>query len=84
MLLERLASYDISTIDEDVLKALYQELVDPQARHDLGEYYTPDWLADFMVNDVVAKDPTKTILDPACGSGTFFGCEHSQKERAFG
>jgi len=84
MLLERLASYDISTIDEDVLKALYQELVDPQARHDLGEYYTPDWLADFMVNDVVAKDPTKTILDPACGSGTFLAASIRKKKELLG
>jgi len=41
MLLARLATYDLTTVDEDILKSLYQELVDPQARHDLGEYYTP-------------------------------------------
>jgi hypothetical protein len=80
MLLERLASYDLSTIDEDILKTLYQELVDPQARHDLGEYYTPDWLAEFMVKEVLGKDPTKTILDPACGSGTFLAASIRKKK----
>jgi len=84
MLLERLASYDISTINEDILKSLYQELVDPQARHDLGEYYTPDWLAEYMVNDVLAKDPTKSILDPACGSGTFLAASIRKKKELLG
>jgi type I restriction-modification system DNA methylase subunit len=70
MILKRLGSYDLSRVDEDILKALYQELVDPEARHDLGEYYTPDWLAELMIRNVV-KDGKETVLDPACGSGTF-------------
>lgn len=41
--------YDLSLIDEDILKPLYEQLVDPETRHDLGEYYTPDWLADRVV-----------------------------------
>jgi methylase of polypeptide subunit release factors len=80
-LLERLASYDISTIDEDILKSLYQELVDPQARHDLGEYYTPDWLAELMVERAVGEDPEKTVLDPACGSGTFLAAAVRRKKQ---
>lgn len=56
VLLERLSSYDLTTINEDILKSLYQELVDPQARHDLGEYYTPDWLAELMVENVIRDD----------------------------
>lgn len=81
ILLERLASYDLSTIDEDILKSLYQELVDPQARHDLGEYYTPDWLAELMVKEVLEDDASKTALDPACGSGTFLAAIIRAKKR---
>lgn len=81
VLLERLASYDISTIDEDILKSLYQELVDPQARHDLGEYYTPDWLAELMVERTVGEDSDKTVLDPACGSGTFLAATIRRKKQ---
>jgi hypothetical protein len=78
-LLERLAAYDLTTINEDILKSLYQELVDPESRHDLGEYYTPDWLAELMVEKVVG-DPDKTVLDPACGSGTFLAATIRQKK----
>lgn len=41
--LARLRDYDLSAIEEDVLKALYQNLVTAGERHNLGEYYTPDW-----------------------------------------
>ncbi|MEA3345443.1 MAG: hypothetical protein U9Q78_04250, partial [Chloroflexota bacterium] len=43
-LLSLLQNYNLRELSEDVLKSLYQELVDPATRHDLGEYYTPDWL----------------------------------------
>jgi len=36
-LLGRLKRYDLTQLEEDVLKGLYQELVDPKERHDLGE-----------------------------------------------
>jgi len=40
--LDILLSYDLFRIKEDVLKGVYQQLIDPKDRHDLGEYYTPD------------------------------------------
>jgi len=66
-----LANYNLREISEDVLKSLYQELVDPVTRHDLGEYYTPDWLAHMMVRTLLDRNPEGSVLDPACGSGTF-------------
>jgi len=70
-LLSLLLRYNLKELSEDVLKALYQELVDPEARHDLGEYYTPDWLARRMVEKALDENPQYSVLDPACGSGTF-------------
>jgi hypothetical protein len=77
-LLDVLQHYDLSKLTEDVLKGLYQELVDPAARHDLGEYYTPDWLAEWIVERLL-EDPKKTALDPACGSGTFLAAAARKK-----
>src|SRR5439155_17469116 len=56
-------------LSEDVLKNLYQELIDPETRHDLGEYYTPDWLAELTLERLEYKGGR--LLDPACGSGAF-------------
>ncbi|MDE2774526.1 MAG: N-6 DNA methylase [Chloroflexota bacterium] len=62
--------YDLSAIRQDLLKQLYQDLVDPDTRHDLGEYYTPDWLAQLTLEEINYRSP-QSLLDPACGSGTF-------------
>ncbi|MEK7856522.1 MAG: N-6 DNA methylase, partial [Acidobacteriota bacterium] len=60
------------TRSRDLLKKLYQQLFPKSVRHDLGEYYTPDWLAEHVLNELgYTGDPDKRLLDPACGSGTF-------------
>jgi type I restriction-modification system DNA methylase subunit len=65
-----------ATIDpdatRDLLKKLYQYLLPRRIRHDLGEYYTPDWLAERLITQIgYDGNPDKRVLDPACGSGTF-------------
>jgi hypothetical protein len=70
VLINHLIVYDLSRIDQDLLKQLYQNLVDPSTRHDLGEYYTPDWLAELTLQDLNYNAP-QSLYDPACGSGTF-------------
>jgi hypothetical protein len=78
-----------STLDpdavRDLLKELYQYLVPKKVRHDLGEYYTPDWLADYTL-DRASYDGSldSRFLDPACGSGTFLMRAIARiKDRAF-
>lgn len=66
-----LQNYNLRELSEDVLKSLYQELVDPATRHDLGEFYTPDWLAHRVVCKLLDENPRGAVLDPTCGSGTF-------------
>jgi len=72
----------------DLLKKLYQYLVPQEVRHRLGEYYTPDWLAELILKEVGYNGNTlKRLLDPACGSGTFLvlaiqkAKEHGKKEK---
>ena len=65
------ARFRLRDVEADVLKILYESLVDPDQRHDLGEYYTPDWLAARVVAAAVDAPLTQRVLDPACGSGTF-------------
>jgi N-6 DNA Methylase len=71
----QLAGYDLGAVKEDILKPLYEDLVDPSSRHDLGEYYTPDWLATQVTRRLLHgwdwNKGTPKLLDPTCGSGTF-------------
>jgi methylase of polypeptide subunit release factors len=66
----RLSDYDFSQVKDDILKGVYQELIDIETRHSLGEYYTPDWLCERMVQEFRLAKGSR-ILDPACGSGSF-------------
>ncbi len=70
-IVRRLVRFDWSTVEHDILKALYESVIDAETRHKLGEYYTPDWLAQRMVEQNVADPLNERVLDPACGSGTF-------------
>ena len=63
--------FDWSDIDHDVLKVLYQSVIAPEVRKSLGEYYTPDWLADKVVSELIVDASQVRVLDPSCGSGTF-------------
>ena len=63
--------YRFADVEVDVMKGLYESLIDPETRHDLGEYYTPDWLARKICDRVVTEPLTQRVIDPACGSGTF-------------
>lgn len=88
--LAQLAQYNPATIQDDpysardLLKKLYHYLLPRDIRHDLGEFYTPDWLAERLLNQLgepwfsltqgarpSKEPPGKRLLDPACGSGTF-------------
>ena len=67
----QVSRFRLRDIRVDILKALYESLIDPETRRDLGEYYTPDWLAARMVESVVDRPLEQRVMDPACGSGTF-------------
>lgn len=57
---------------KDLLKRLYQHLIPATLRHDLGEFYTPDWLANWLLDQVgFDGQPNIRLLDPSCGTGTF-------------
>lgn len=74
-LVERIAHqasrFRLAELEADVLKGLYESLIDPSQRHDLGEYYTPDWLAARICTRAITDPLAQRVLDPACGSGTF-------------
>lgn len=70
-LARRVARFDWSEPEHDVLKVLYESVIDADTRHSLGEYYTPDWMADRIVREVVTDPLHQRVLDPSCGSGTF-------------
>ncbi|WP_203717745.1 N-6 DNA methylase [Asanoa siamensis] len=70
-LARRLARFDWAHVEHDVLKILYESVIGTETRKRMGEYYTPDWLAEEIVNKSISQPLQQRVLDPACGSGTF-------------
>jgi SAM-dependent methyltransferase len=70
-LARRLGRFAWQHVEHDVMKVLYESVISAEQRHRLGEYYTPDWLAESIVEHVVTDPLNQRVLDPSCGSGTF-------------
>ena len=70
-LARRVDRFDWAEAPPDVAAILYETVIPPEERRQLGEYYTPDWLARVMVRELVTDPLNQRVLDPACGSGTF-------------
>lgn len=67
---DKISDYDFTGVRSDILKGVYQHLIDLETRHALGEYYTPDWLCEKVV-DHFDFERSAQLIDPSCGSGSF-------------
>ena len=70
-LARRVARFQWADAPPDTAAVLYETVIPPEERRQLGEYYTPAWLARVMVRELVDDPLNQRVLDPACGSGTF-------------
>lgn len=70
-IMETVDAFDLADVQCDALKTLHHAMTAVESRRSLGELYTPDWLAEWIVDDVLRKPLDGPLLDPSCGSGTF-------------
>lgn len=66
-------SLDVSYNPIDIFKDLYMSIIPQSVRHSMGEYFTPEWVADRVVSKALSliKNPKWNAIDPCCGSGIF-------------
>ncbi|MGB9911323.1 MAG: HsdM family class I SAM-dependent methyltransferase [Microgenomates group bacterium] len=73
-LIEALNKYDWGQLVKDTpdtIGKIFENLIPAAERHNLGQYFTRTDVVDLILNFCL-KNPTKdTVLDPACGTGTF-------------
>ena len=57
----------------DLLQRLQHDLIPAETRRSHGVFFTPDWLADRVVESTLGDRSPEglRILDPSCGSGAF-------------
>ena len=67
----QVARFNWADQPREVAPTLYQNVITPEERKRLGEYYTPRWLAQAITKTVVDDPLNQRVIDPSCGSGTF-------------
>ncbi len=66
-------SLNVNYSPSDIFKDLYMSIIPQSVRHSMGEYFTPQWLADCVVTNALQliKEEDWKGIDPCCGSGIF-------------
>jgi SAM-dependent methyltransferase len=77
--LDHIGVFDVSTIGHDVLGRLFERLIDPHERYEWGQHYTSSDVVDLMLSFAL-PDATGSVLDPACGGGTFLVRAYERKK----
>ncbi len=76
--MKEISIFDLSTYVlkpeevQDILQEVYMELIPSEMRHLMGEYFSPDWIVEHVL-DLAGYDGNmeKSLIDPCAGSGTF-------------
>ena len=68
-LFQTVYDYDWLGRDRDVLRHVYEGVIKREHRKAFGEYYTPDWLAELVVNEVLDDDWCERAVKAALESG---------------
>jgi len=67
--------YDFAYIPIELLSSIYEQFLHIEGKgKKVGAYYTPEYLADYLISEMSSVNPLREgmkILDPACGSGVF-------------
>ena len=69
-ILEELQIYNLSDTSDDVKGIAFEQFLGKTFRGELGQFFTPRTIVDFMTYVVNPKEG-ETICDPTCGSGGF-------------
>jgi hypothetical protein len=81
-LLETVKNVGWISISRNIVGLLYEVIVEERFRHQLGQFYTPEDVVDFLVVFAI-REPGEIVLDPATGGGSFLRAAYHRK-RALG
>jgi len=68
--LREIEGFDFGKIEYDIIGHIFERLISPEERHRYGQHYTRSEIVD-LINAFSIREPGATVLDPACGGGTF-------------
>jgi len=82
-LLHEVEGFDFGRIEYDIVGHIFERLISPEERHRYGQHYTRSEIVD-LINAFTVRDAAATVLDPACGGGTFLVRAYALKRKLSG
>lgn len=76
--IEEIDEFDFSRLDYEVIGNIFERLIAPEERSKFGQFYTRVEVVD-LINSFAIRTGHETILDPACGGGTFLVRAYARK-----
>jgi hypothetical protein len=77
-LINQIHEFDFSRLDYEVIGSIFERLISPEERHKFGQFYTRVEVVD-LINSFCIRDGSETVMDPACGGGTFLVRAYARK-----
>lgn len=68
--ISELDEQDLSQFNSDIIGRVYEGVIPPERRREMGEYYTPPAICD-LITRLTVDESSDTVFDPAVGSGGF-------------
>ena len=78
--INRIEQEQLTKIKEDTLGVLFERLIKEEERKDLGQFYTPQEIVNYIINFLEIR-PKSNILDPTCGCGVFLVTAYNYLKR---
>ncbi len=78
VLIEQIHDFDFSKLDYEVIGGIFERLISPEERHKYGQFYTRAEVVD-LINSFCIRTGEESVLDPACGGGTFLVRAYARK-----
>lgn len=68
--IDELDDQNLTQFDSDIISHIYEGVIPPERRKEMGEYYTPPAICD-LITRLTVDNSDDTVFDPAVGSGGF-------------
>ena len=78
-LINQIHEFDFSKLDYEIIGNIFERLISPEERHKFGQYYTRVEVVD-LINSFCIREGNETVMDPACGGGTFLVRAYARKK----
>ncbi len=79
VLINQIHEFDFSKLDYEIIGSIFERLIAPEERHKYGQFYTRVEIVD-LINSFCIQDGSETLMDPACGGGTFLVRAYARKK----